>query len=454
MNRRLFWKLCAVICVGVVALFYLIDIAVSRVENDMSTIAEVDRNELNQWRDTAEKMVQTGNIAMLETWLRELRETEEISALVARAEITHIAGDTAEAHRYTGYNMGRNIEWAVHLWFENSPIMELPFVGGGGSLLIELPSRMLPGSYWKQTQIALQIFLPLLVLILLVIVLYSHIMAPLRQLQQATRSFSDGQFDVRVGDLLGSRDDELAQLAKTFDQMADRLSDLFTTQRQLITDLSHELRTPLTRLDIAVENLKTELNSGNLEQSQEKLDRIHRESRHIRKLVDDTLTFAWLKNEAPSLEREKLDLVDLLEVLIEDAQFEYPDRIIAADLPGSADVEDSNHRALGQALENILRNALRYTPQGKTVSINLTRRHERYDIEICDEGPGVPEQHLRSIFRPFFRVESSRPASGSSFGLGLALARRQLAAIAAGVRAANLREGGLQITVSVPQRVM
>lgn len=454
MNRRLFWKLCAVIVVGVVALFYVIDIAVSRIENDMSSIAQEDRNELIRWRDTAAALVQQDDIVALESWLRELREKEQITAVVARADITHIAGATDQAYRYTGYNLGRNIDWEVHLWFEHNPIMELPLAGNGGSLLIELPTRMVPGSYWKQTQLALQIFLPLLILVLLVIVLYSHIMAPLRQLQQATRNFSDGNFDVRVGELLGSRDDELAQLARTFDQMAARISDLFTTQRQLITDLSHELRTPLTRLDIAVESLRTEQESGDQEKAKDTLDRIHRESRHIRKLVDDTLTFAWLKNESPRLERENLDLVDLLEVLIEDARFEYPDRIIAAQLPRSADVENSNHRALGQALENILRNALRYTPQGKTVSINLARRDARYDIEISDEGPGVPEQHLRSIFRPFFRVEASRPAAGSSFGLGLALARRQLAAIAASVRAGNLREGGLQITVTVPQRAM
>ena len=454
MNRRLFWKLCFVIGMGVVALFYVIDVAISRVENDMSSIAPDDRDELRQWSSTAEQLFKDNRMGELETWLRTLQEEEQIWAAVAKAEITQIAGNTSGADRYTGYNMGRSIDWQIHLWFEHNPIMELPFADGSGSLLIELPMRMRPGSYWNEAQIALQIVLPLLVLIALVAVLYSHIMAPLRELQRATQSFSQGHFDVRVRDLLGSRDDEIAQLANTFDQMATRLGDLFVTQRQLITDLSHELRTPLTRLDIAVESLIAEFETGDMEKGKQSLERVHRESRHIRKLVDDTLTFAWLKNEAPKLERESIDLVDLIEVLVDDARFEYPDRIITTDLPATAGVKESNHRALGQALENILRNALRYTPKGKTVSVNLAQKAEHYDIEIRDEGPGVPEQHLSAIFRPFFRVETSRPTSGSSFGLGLALARRQLAAIAASVRAANLREGGLQITVTVPQGSM
>ncbi|MEM7503474.1 MAG: histidine kinase sensor domain-containing protein [Pseudomonadota bacterium] len=451
MNRRLFWKLCFVIGMGVVALFYVIDLAISRVENDMSSIAYEDREELLRWSARAEQLLKDGDVDNLETWLQALQEEEQIWAAVATAEITQIAGNRSGMDRYTGYNMGRNIDWQIHLWFEHNPIMELPFADGRSSLLIELPLRMRPGSYWQEAQIALQVVLPLLILIALVVVLYSHIMAPLRELQRATQSFSLGDFDVRVRDLLGSRDDEIAQLANTFDQMAARLGDLFATQRQLITDLSHELRTPLTRLDIAVDNLTEELEAGETEKGKESLERVHRESRHIRKLVDDTLTFAWLKNEAPSLERESLDLVDLIEVLVDDARFEYPDRVITTNLPETADVKESNHRALGQALENILRNALRYTPKGKTVSVSLAQKDKHYDIEINDEGPGVPEQHLSAIFRPFFRVEKSRPTSGSSFGLGLALARRQLAAVAASVRAANLRGGGLQITVTVPQ---
>ncbi|MEM8491256.1 MAG: histidine kinase sensor domain-containing protein [Pseudomonadota bacterium] len=453
MHKALFWKLFLIVGLGAVALFYVIDLATSQLEKDMSLLADPDRDELRSWGDTAEAFLHSDDSSCLEEWLRDLQHREQIWAAVAQAEISHIAGSRSQRERYTSYNMGRSIDWQIHLWFEYGPIMELPLAGvEHTSLLVELPARMRPGSYWREARLALQIVVPLVVMVVLVVVLYVHIMAPLRELQRATRSFSEGRFDVRLREVLGTRGDEIGQLAETFDQMAERIGELFLIQRQLLTDLSHELRTPLTRLDIAAEKLAGELGSGQLAQSGKTLDRIQRESRHIRKLVDDTLTLAWLRNEAPRLEREQIDLVDLIEVLIDDAEFEYPDRLIARDLPSAANVEGSNHRALGQALENILRNALRYTPQGKTVSVRLREGPDHFAIQVSDEGPGVPEQHLASIFKPFFRVESSRTAASSSFGLGLALARRQLEAIAASVRAVNLGSGGLLVTVTVPQQ--
>lgn len=448
MTHQLFWKLCLIIGTGVVAMFYLIDQTVSRIENNMSLIAEDNRRQLNDWGRTAESIYLSGDQIALEQWLDDLQREQDTWATIAQAEVTHIAGSVEDQDHYSGYNLGRNVNWQIHLYFEHNPIMELPFADGKTSLLIRLPMHMRPGSYWDLTQIFLQIILPMAILIILSIVLYRHIMLPLRQLEAATRSFSEGRFEVRVREMLGRRDDELAQLADTFDQMAGRIGELIVNQRQLITDLSHELRTPLTRLDVAVGSLiLSELDPG---RQQEALERIHRESRHIRKLVDDTLTLSWLENEAPKLDQESIDLVDLLEVLIDDARFEYPDRNISANLPDAADIENSNHRVLVQALENILRNALRYTPAGKNVTISLIKEAGGYEIRVSDEGPGVPEQHLTAIFRPFFRVDSSRP-SGSSFGLGLALAKRQLAAIAATISAQNLNEGGLMMTVMVPR---
>jgi two-component system sensor histidine kinase PfeS len=434
----------------VVTLFYVIDIAVSGIENDMSHLSASNREQLLVWGKEAERSYLSGDLLRLDKFIRKLQLDENIWVAVAEARVTYVAGDSSNKHRYIGHNLGRSPEWKIHLYFEEDPIMELPFADGRTSLLIGLPKRMRPGSYLNLTQIALQVILPLAVLVLLSIILYRHIMRPLRQLEIATRAFSHGDFAVRVRDQLGSRDDELAQLASTFDHMAQRIGRLFLSQRQLITDLSHELRTPLTRLDIAVGELSKAQVELDEETRNENLKRIHRESQQLRKLVEDTLTLSWLENEAPKLRYESLDLVDLLEVLIDDARFEYPDRLIAVVLPNEANVINSNHRVLGQAIENILRNALRFTPPGKCVSIELSMRQGEYEISISDEGPGVPDQHLGAIFRPFFTVDSSRLADG--FGLGLALARRQLAAVAASVRAANLHDGGLRMMILVPLR--
>jgi two-component system sensor histidine kinase PfeS len=243
---------------------------------------------------------------------------------------------------------------------------------------------------------------------------------------------------------MGDRNDEFSDLASAFDQMAIRIGDQIVSQRQLIADLSHELRTPLTRLDIALETVKDKTDSA------VNIDRINRESKLIRKLVEDTLTLAWLENEQPKLQQESLDLIDLLDVLVEDAQFEFPNHNIVCHFPNSVIIENSSHRAAGQAFENIIRNALRYTPVGKTVEISVFKKFNTIEVEVIDQGPGVPNEFLTTIFKPFFRVDKSRAANVSSFGLGLALAERQLAAIRAHVSANNIKNTGLKMLVTIP----
>ena len=228
--------------------------------------------------------------------------------------------------------------------------------------------------------------------------------------------------------------------------MANRIGEQLISQRQLIADLSHELRTPLTRLDIALDaECKREDQSENIR-------RVERESRHIRKLVEDTLTLAWLENERPELQQESVELVDLLDVIIDDARFEFSDRKLDFSSANSAIVENSSHRAIGQAVENILRNALRYTPIGQVVSVSLTEHGDKYTIAIDDNGPGVPEKHLKNIFKPFYRVDKSREGNNDNFGLGLALAQRQLKAVRASIEANNRSPGGLSMVITIPKK--
>lgn len=439
MSRKLFWKLCLIIATGVVALFYAISILTSRTEEGMSHLDPQHREQLTAWGREAEVLYTSGSMTALVQWLQQLQTRENTWAGLAGFQVQHIAGPPLEQRFYTGYNLGRSVDWKVHLYFDENPVMEVPFSNGSVSFLIKLPDRMRPGVYWRHAEISMQVIIPTILLALLSFLLYRHIMKPLMQLQMATRHFSTGQFDVRAKKLMGSRNDEFSDLATTFDQMAARIGEQITSQRQLISDLSHELRTPLARLDIAVNSFR---------QSPHRLadiERIHRESQHIRKLMEDTLNLAWLENEKPVFKQESLDLTDLLHVIIDDGQFEFPDHHIHYQLPDSATIHHSSHRAAGQALENILRNALRYTPAQQTVTVCLTEQTDTYQLQIIDEGCGVPEHLHQDIFKPFFRVDSARQSNG--FGLGLALAKRQLETIRATIQASNHHQGGLCMTV-------
>ena len=445
MSRKLFWKLCLAIATGIVALFYMINHLTSSTEEGMSMLSEQHRLQLTEWGQHAEQLYVTGKMDELNQWLDELKQQEGTWVSVATYKVWSLAGETLPEHFYTGHNMGRSIDWKIHLYFTFNPVMELPFEREKASFLIQLPDRMRPGTYWRYTEITLQIIIPTILLVVFSYFLYRYIMKPLRQLQLATRRFSSGELEVRAEPLMGKRKDEFSELASSFDLMATRIGEQLISQRQLIADLSHELRTPLTRLDIALASAQEQLQSPDI-------DRIARESKHVRKLVEDTLNFAWLENEKPELQQESLELVDLVDVLVEDARFEFSDRKIDCRMPNSAIIENSSHRAAGQAIENVLRNALRYTPAGKKVTVELIESAHHYQLKIVDQGPGVPQDLLQTIFKPFFRVDKSRARDGDSFGLGLALAQRQLAAIRASIQAENCQPTGLSMRIELPKR--
>lgn len=445
MSKQLFWRVFLIFATGVVAFFYIVNQLSSKTEEGMSFIDKEHRQTMTRWGREAESFYEKGDMAGLNTFVQTLATQEKTWVNVTNYSFERVAGEALLPSYFNGFTLGRSVDWKIHLYFDYNPVMEIPFKGQQVSFLIRLPERMRPGSYWRYTQFVMHIVIPTILLALISYLLYSYIMRPLLQLQAATRHFSAGKLDARASDFMRSRQDEFSEMAKTFDQMAERIGEQITSQRHLISDLSHELRTPLTRLDIAVASIEQDETSINIQ-------RIRRDSQHIRRLVDDTLTLAWLDNEKPQLNDETVDLVDLLDVLISDARFEFPDRILNAQIPLHAEIKHSCHRAAGQAIENILRNALRYTPLSGQVTLHLSELRNSYQLTITDQGCGVPNEFLKAIFNPFFRVEESRARDGNSFGLGLALAQRQLTAIGATVTASNIKNGGLMMTVTFPKQ--
>ena len=447
MKRIIFWKLFFILATGVVTFFYLVHTITLKTEEKMSFISEQHRAELKAWGKQAESFYLAKDFKSLEDYLTQIRTQENVWVAVVGFSAQQYAGTKYEKDIVGIYHFGRSVDWKIHLYFAENPIMELPFKEYGTSFIVRLPDRMRPGAHWLTAKLAIQIFVPMTLLILLTFLLYRHIITPLHRLDSATLAFSKGDLSVRVGQHFVNRNDELSHLAKTFDSMASRIGELIENQRQLINDLSHELRTPLTRLDIAVE-------SFNSAQSQDHLLRIERESRQIRKLVENTLTFAWLENEQPNIQNEEVDLVDVIDVLVEDARFEFANQNIVTDLPNSAIILNSSHRALCPAIENVLRNALKYTPAEEAVTVSLHDKNNAFLIKINDSGPGIPEHLLKKIFEPFFRVDDSRMADSDSFGLGLALAKRHLASVGATIVASNLNQGGLTVEINVPKMQM
>lgn len=445
MKNTLFWRLSTSITIATIILFLCINKLTDKTEWHMSFIAEEHQEQLRHYAQQAENMYLKGENETLKEWLKTLQAQESTWVAIVKSDLNPILGTQMQQDYLDRFVLGRGIDWKIHLYFNYNPIMEIPFVDKHTHFLIQLPARMRPGAYWQHVDLILQIALPLLPLLLLTWLIYRYVMSPLQRLSIATRKFSAGDYNARARADLGVRQDELTDLADTFDQMAENTSKLIIQQRQLIADLSHELRTPITRMEMAIGSAKQSISIEQL------LPRLEKETNDIRTLIEDTLTLAWLENEKPQLKGEQFDLIELINVIIEDAEFEFPNAQFVIDFPQQLNLVDCSQRALAQALENLIRNALKYSPIEKAVTIKAKQNQSSVDIIISDQGLGVPEEHLENIFQPFFRVDKSRDKQPDGFGLGLALARRQIEALSGTITASNTSTG-LQIKIQLPYK--
>jgi two-component system sensor histidine kinase PfeS len=459
-KRALLVKLFCIVAAGTVALFWAIDLLTQKTEQSMSYIAKNYQQELVEYGKKAEHMYRNKGNAALKVWLDNLQAKEQTWAAVVTSTVTPLANGILSKQFVDAHTLGRSVEWKIHLYFNHNPIMDIPFSDNSARLLIRLPQRMRPGTYFAYADLALQVALPFVLLSLLTLVLYQHLMSPLAKLEKATQQFSEGNFDVRINASFGDRNDELTALADNFDHMAERTSKLITNQRQLLSDLSHELRTPLARIDMAIDFV------GQGISPEKALTRLRYESSNMRELVEDALTLAWLNTETPKLQYETFDLSELVSVICEDARFEYPDSKVIQTGLEQAVITNSSQRALGQAIENVIRNALHHTPKHKQVNVSLVSQKNVYMLCIQDQGIGVPEDCVEDIFQPFFRVDKSRAVSDDDrplvlakghrgFGLGLALAQRQIEAVRGVIKAQNYytntgQIAGLKINIDLP----
>lgn len=283
----------------------------------------------------------------------------------------------------------------------------------------------------------------LVVALLFCAILARYLSDPLVRLSRTARSVSDGDLDAPVYDPIKKRSDEIGELARSFDAMTRHLITLLEAQGRLIRDISHELRTPLARLGVALELSRKKAGAG----ASESLDRIERESEVLNDMIGDLLSLSRLEAEMEHASFKKEDLLAILDNVVEDANFEARavNKRVVLTCPDKLQPIRMNPELVRRAVENIVRNAVRYTPEGTSVSVAVVPGsgcdNKGVAIRVTDQGPGVPEEELENIFKPFYRTETSRSRDTGGSGLGLAIAHK--AALAHGGRIhAELPDGG------------
>jgi signal transduction histidine kinase len=291
-----------------------------------------------------------------------------------------------------------------------------------------------------------------LVLLVIATALVSFLLArlltrPIRTLRAATRRIAAGDTSVRIGDVAGAGE-EIAALAADFDRMTERIEDLLASRERLLRDVSHELRSPLARLQVAL-GIARQRASDDLVPL---LDRMERETERLGELIGLVLSMARLEQARDLAAPTDVRLDELVEALASDASFEAEAhaRAVAIRRKDTVSVR-GDAELLRQAAENVVRNAVRFAPEGTDVEIELEQVAPRsVELRVRDHGPGVPESALAEIFRPFTRVESARDRASGGAGLGLAIAERAVRLHGGTVSAANAVGGGLLVTIRLP----
>jgi two-component system, OmpR family, sensor histidine kinase CpxA len=279
-----------------------------------------------------------------------------------------------------------------------------------------------------------------------------YLTKPIVRLRAATRQLAAGDLTARSGAPVGRRRDEVAGLMRDFDAMAERLETLMKAQSRLLNDISHELRSPLARLNVALGLARQRAGI----ESADMLERIELEASRLNELIGRILTLARLEDGEQRVPQTPVPLDEVVLTVAEDAEFEAQARhchVLAKIPEGDWNVR-GNASLLHSAVENVVRNAIRYTQETTSVEIELVSEEGAHGTEavlkVSDSGPGVPPASLEKVFEPFYRLDEARGRQTGGVGLGLAITERAVRFHGGRVSAHNRVEGGLRVEIRLP----
>jgi signal transduction histidine kinase len=267
------------------------------------------------------------------------------------------------------------------------------------------------------------------------------VVSPILKIAGTIRQFGEGNLSARVRT---NRKDEIGQLGRSFNRTAERLERLIVSERRLLGDISHELRSPLARLKFAVKLARTSSDTNAA------LDRIERDVNRITSLVADIVEITYIEGDPAVREMGNVRLGEIVDDVVRDCSLEAQFRGCRIEVNGRIGSEVlGNRELLRRAIENVLRNGIRYAPKPSAVRLSIEEKGSDAIIAVRDDGPGVPEDALARIFDPFFRVEEARDTRFGGTGMGLSIAKRAVQLHRGTITAENASPG-LRVRITIP----
>lgn len=305
----------------------------------------------------------------------------------------------------------------------------------------------------NRTSYILRWGIALLVSGLVCYLLARYLTVPILRLRGAAQQLAAGDLSSRATTSMERRNDEFGDLVRDFNSMAARIEELVSKQRQLLYDISHELRSPLARLNVA-------LDLGRARKGDDPaFEHMEQDLECLSEMIGRLLTIARLDTLSAPAEMTSLNLQDLVSRIVQDAEFEAKEhddgiKLLCEREDETGYLVEGNEELLHSAIENVIRNAIRYTSPGTSVEVGINRieagNSSRVQLTIRDHGPGVPQEELTNIFRPFYRVANARDRQSGGTGLGLAIAERVIRLHQGTIRAENAIPRGLCVEINLP----
>jgi two-component system sensor histidine kinase CpxA len=444
-RHRLFWKIILIFwlttCATIIANILITrEIAVNEFKQ-----AQLKEKMLSLAKEASEVYEQQGSKA-LRQWYRSQAKREGIRVVLLNENGTPLIQPRPK--RQTDEHEDDDLlkQLAPPLEAHLLKLADHPVTSTSGQqyILRMLPSRYLQTRFKPDALYGYRLIASFIIILLGSLWIARSIARPIRLLHQASLQMADGNLAIRVAGNVGTRKDELGQLARAFDQMADKVSNLLNTQQQLFRDISHEIRTPLTRQKLAIELARSS------DTPDEYLARIEQQNQCIENLINQLLTL--MQVDSIQIAHEPVSLTAMLQSCLEAAELELQRKTISIETDWQSEaIINGDPALLTRAFENLLVNAIKYSPENTGISIRILEDEQGIKVEINDEGPGIPEAELEAILKPFYRADQSRNRSTGGFGLGLAISSQIISKHGGKLAFENNKMKGLKVTISFPK---
>jgi two-component system sensor histidine kinase CpxA len=446
MNRRLFWKIFLPFWVAQALLLGALYLRVHyRINSEHPWWIQPERHQMPILADLAAKTFQENGPSGLQQLLDSLSLSKRSRFWLVDAGGHELTNRPVPDAIFRGALSAEQNEGLYHSFEANVLAARATTPQGQYILIAELtpPSinERVPGDILWTLKLG-TIFSAILCLLIA-----HYLTKPIERLRDATHELSRGNLDIRAGENLGTRKDEIADLVRDFDIMAGELRNQIQSERNLLSGVSHELRSPIARMRLAL----TIARYANEPERNEMLSRIEQDTVQLDSMLERILTVARLESGQLQPHFALIDLNDVIDDVLHDANFEAVATGATITYHGSGEIKVTGDAGLlHSAVENLVRNAMFYSGRDGRIDVTLARLNDTAVITVRDNGPGVPEVALPLLFKPFYRVDDSRGTTTGGMGLGLAIVRNAVAVHGGSSVARNVSPHGLEVELQLP----